>query len=101
MLIECDKIKALWLKVENWISEIGVIDYSITNSTIILGELHKSHWLNAIILIRNKIIFNARTNVTCPTFEGVRKHVKTRFDYERHKYILMERERTSLNKGGV
>ena len=51
MLIECEIVQTLWHNIEEWISAIGVIDYSITNSVIILGELQKSFWLNAIILI--------------------------------------------------
>ena len=50
MLIECDNVKSLWLEVENWISDIGVVNYHINNRTIILGELHKAHWINAVIL---------------------------------------------------
>ena len=37
ILIECVKIKALWHQVEDWISNIGVIEYSITNGIVILG----------------------------------------------------------------
>ena len=92
MLIEYDKVRALWLEVQNWIFEIGVVVYSFNNNIIILGELQKSHWLNAIILITKKTIFNARTNSTCPRFEGVKRQVKNLYDYERHKYTLMERE---------
>ena len=59
MLIKCETVQTLWHQIEEWISSIGVMDYSITNSVIILGELQKSFWLNATILTTRKNIFNA------------------------------------------
>ena len=57
MFLSCAVIRQLWRDVENWISQIGVVDYVINEEIIILGELKKSHWLNSIILITKKIIF--------------------------------------------
>ena len=37
MLIGCEKVKSLWLDVERWIAEIGVVDYLINDRIIILG----------------------------------------------------------------
>ena len=54
MLLECENVKDLWLKVENWISDIGLVNYHLNNKNIILGELYKAHWINAIILITKK-----------------------------------------------
>ena len=92
MLIEFENVKTLWHEVENWISEIGVIEYLINENIIILGELQRAHWLNAIIVITKKTIFNAKTNSTCPRFECVKRQVKCLYSYERHKYTLVERE---------
>ena len=91
MLIECEIVQTLWHNIEEWISAIGVIDYSITNSVIILGELQKSFWLNAIILITEKPIFNARINETMPFLESIKTQVKNLYIYEKNKYTLMER----------
>ena len=60
LLLECEKVKTLWLEAENWIAEIGVVDYRINDRIIILDELQKADWLNAVILITTKTIFNAR-----------------------------------------
>ena len=54
MLIHCEYLKKIWKKIETWILEIVVIDYTIDEEPIILGELQKSHWINAIILITKK-----------------------------------------------
>ena len=50
MLLECQLSKHLWECVENWIREIGVLQYAITEKTNILGELNKAYWLNIVIL---------------------------------------------------
>ena len=49
MFLHCKIVKQLWREVEDWISHIGVVDYAVTDETIILGELKKSHWLNSIV----------------------------------------------------
>ena len=51
MLIECGKVKTLWTEVKNWIAEVGVVDYLINEKIIVLGELQKAHWINAVILL--------------------------------------------------
>ena len=96
MLLECDNVKNLWLNVENWIAEIGVVNYHLNNKTIILGELHKAHWINAIILITKKVIFNARTGITIPTFQ-----VKNLYKYEKYKYTLCDREDKLEQRWGI
>ena len=42
MFLNCVIIRQLWREVENWISQIGVVDYIINEERIILGEL-KNH----------------------------------------------------------
>ena len=63
MLIESHVSETLWSNVESWICEIGVLDYTITNKTNLLGELNKAYWLNIVILNTKKQSFypNSRT----------------------------------------
>ena len=91
MLIECEIVQSLWHEIEEWIAFIGVVNYSIENSVIVLGELQKSFWINAIILITKKTIFNARINDTIPKFESIQTQVKNLYIYEKNKYTLLER----------
>ena len=77
MFLRCVVVKQLWREVENWISQVGVVDYVITEEIIILGELKKSHWLNSIVLITKKIIFNAKINMTIPNMFCIKAGVKT------------------------
>ena len=92
MLIECVKVKSLWTEVENWIAEVGVVGYLITDRITVLGELQKAHWINAVILLTNKVIFNSRINDTCPTFLSIKTQVKNLYKYEKYKYTLCDRE---------
>ena len=96
MLIECGKVKTLWTEVENWIAEVGVVDYRI----IILGELQTAHWINAVIILTKKTIFNSRTNNTCPTFVSIKNRWKT-ITYMKNLNILYVTERTNWKKYGV
>ena len=100
MLIECNKVKSLWTEVERWIAEIGVVDYLINDRIIILGELQKAHWINAVILLTKKTIFNSRINNTCPTFVSIKKQVKNLYNYKKYKYTLCDSE-DNWNKDGV
>ena len=101
MLIECDNFKSLWLEVENWISDIGVVNYHINNRTIILGELHKAHLINAVILLTKKTIFNARTSITIPTIDSIKNQVKNLYRYEKYKYTLCDREDKLEQRWGI
>ena len=91
MCLHCEIVKQLWREVEDWISQIGVVDYAITEGTFILGELRKSHWLNSIVIITKKTIFNAKINMTTPNMYCVRNGVKSLFDYEKLKFSLLDR----------
>ena len=91
MFLNCVTIRQLWREVENWISQIGVVDYIINEERIILGELKKSHWLNSIILITKKIIFTSKLNLTIPSILCIKAEVKNMFEYEKLKFILIDR----------
>ena len=44
MLLFCPKIKDLWDRVNVWMSDIGFLDYSLSDYRKIVGtELHHSH----------------------------------------------------------
>ena len=67
MFINCTISQQLWREVEYWLSEIGLIDYIIDEQKIILGEYQKSYWVNIVILMAKKVIFNAKIDCKKPT----------------------------------
>ena len=101
MLIECENVKSLWTEVESWIAEVGVFDYLINDRIIILGELQKAHWINAVILLTKKTILNSRINNTCPTFESIKEQVKKLYNYEKYKYTLCDRVDKLEHRWGI
>ena len=54
MLIECNVVRELWSEVRNWIVEMGVPDYYLTEEKILMGELKKSVCINTVILLTIK-----------------------------------------------
>ena len=71
---------------------VDYLHYLINERIIVLGELQKAHWINAVILLTKKTIFNSRTNNTCPTFLSIKTQVKNLYTYEKYKYTLCDRE---------
>ena len=69
-----------------------MIEYVFDENTIVLGELQKSHWLNANILVAKKTIFNAKIDMSLPNIHCIKNGVKVLFNYERLKYTLRGRE---------
>ena len=60
MLLECQHSRSLWENVSAWIRELGMQDYNLTASRIIIGDLENSIAINSIILHTKKVIYNAR-----------------------------------------
>ena len=52
ILIECTVLIELWKEVRSWIVELGVPDYNLTESKIVIGELEKSICINSSFLQR-------------------------------------------------
>ena len=54
MLINCQISTRLWIRLESWINEIMVSQYTLTNKKKFLGEQDKAHWINIVILNTKK-----------------------------------------------
>ena len=59
MLLRCPVIQELWKKVNHWLEEIGFINYNLTESRIILGDIENGNIPTTIILLTKKVIYNA------------------------------------------
>ena len=59
MLLNCEISKELWFKVENWIIELGMENYRLTNGGIVLRDLENASSINTIILLTKLTNFNA------------------------------------------
>ena len=49
-MINCPVSRALWVEIVEWINQLEVMDYNISDEKIITGEPEESLSLNNIIL---------------------------------------------------
>ena len=56
MLLKCQVIKDLWSCVNSCLLELGFLEYSLTESRIILGQLENGIILTTIILLPKKVM---------------------------------------------
>ena len=91
MLINCQISSTLWIRVESWINEIMVTQYTLTDELKILGELDKAYWINMIILNTKKTIFLSKLQNSIPSLFKVKLFTKNMYDYEELKYTLQDK----------
>ena len=101
MLITCPKSNKLWRDVEVWLSDVGLADYNIDEQKIILGENQKSYWINAIIVITKKVIFNAKLSSKVPNICSVKHQTRSLYTYEELKFNLIQRNNNFLRRWGI
>ena len=101
MLITCPKSDKLWRDVESWLADVGLTDYNIDEQKIILGENQKSYWINAIIVITKKVIFNAKLSSKVPNIYSVKHQTKSLYTYEELKFSLIQRNDNFERRWGM
>ena len=102
----CECTKKLWKEITDWIIELGMLDYNLTDRKIIvgdlentLGDLENTLAINTIILITKKVIYNSmkKEQKTCIQYvkNGIKKiHYQEKYRHYRKKvfdtqYILL------------
>ena len=85
MLIQCPISRNLWGSVRDWIEELGMPNYNITDSKIIIGDLENAVCVNSILLLTKKVIYNAMKKEQKPHIAQVKNEVK-KFYYEDNIY---------------
>ena len=58
-LLYCQYSRVLWGEVTDWIRELGMVDYNMSNTQTITGDLENALAINSIILHTKKVIYNA------------------------------------------
>ena len=59
MILYCTVVQELWANVNNWLIEIGFLDYNLSDSRNVLGDLENGPIVNSIILITKKVIYDS------------------------------------------
>ena len=88
MLIYCPIIIELWKKVNSWLKEIGLIDYNLTESKIILGDIENGNITTTVILLTKKVIYNAFKKEKVPVLQQVQNETKKIFFQEKYDFLL-------------
>ena len=71
--------RTLWDKISVWIRELGMADYNLTTTRIIIGDLENALAINSIILHTKKIICNAKKKEQKPNIINVKYEVNNIF----------------------
>ena len=94
MLIHCQISTDLWMRVESWINEIGVTQYSLTDELKTLGELDRAYWINIIIL-------NTKLQNSTPSLFKVKMFTRNSYNYEELKYTMQDKENVFEKRWGI
>ena len=94
MLLFCEVSRHLWTEVQDWIIEIGMVDYHLSNNRIIEGDLENALSVNSFILLTKKVIYNAVKRERKPHLLNVKYEVKSFYYQEKYRqYIKGNRTR--------
>ena len=91
MLLECQHSISLWENVSTWIRELGMQDYNLTASRIIIGDLENAIAINSIILHTKKVIYNAKKKEQKPSIINVKHEVKIFYYQEKYRQYIKGR----------
>ena len=89
MFLGCPHSMELWENVTDWIRELGMPNYILTASRMIIGDLENALAINTIILHTKKVIYNAKKQEQIPHILNVKHEVKN----------LLSRKISSIHKG--
>ena len=92
MLIDCNIVRDLWSSVENWIRSLGMIDYHLTDSKKILGDLENPSQINIILLNVQKTIYQPKLDSRSPTLLMVQLNLRKVFNHEYYKSIINDKK---------
>ena len=88
MLIQCHISRELWECVRDWIVEIGMPNYNLSDARIILGDMENAVCINSIILLTKKVIYNAMKKEQKPHIAQVKNDVKKFYFEEKYRHYV-------------
>ena len=97
MLLFCEAFRHLWTEMQDWIIELGMVDYHLSNNRTIEGDLENALSVNSIILLTKKVIYNAMKKERKPHLLNVKHEVKS-FCYQEKYRQYIKGNRTRFEK---
>ena len=88
MFFECIHSTRVWSDVRDWIIQLGMTDYNLSDVRKITGDMENALAINCIILLTKKVIYNAMKKERPPHFIAVKNEVKNFFIRKNTDYTL-------------
>ena len=88
MFLHCIHSVKLWSDVRDWIIQLGMIDYNLSDIRKITGDMENALAINCIILLTKKVIYNAMKKERPPHFIAVKYEVKNFFYQEKYRLYI-------------
>ena len=85
---ECNISRQLRREVNNWIVDLGMLDYHLSDTRIIEGNLENALAINRIILLTKKVIYNVMKKERKPHFLNVKYEVKSFYYQEKYRRYI-------------
>ena len=76
MFLECIPSTRVWSDVRDWIIQLGMTDYNLSDVRKITGDMENALAINCLILLTKKVIYNAMKKERPPHFIAVKNEVK-------------------------
>ena len=92
MFLDCEIVIQLWNEVQEWIQALGMNNYNLSQSKIILGDLENAMSINTIILLTKKVIYNAMKKEQSPHLLNVKNEVKKFYYDEKYRCRLIGKD---------
>ena len=88
MLLKCPVIVELWEQVNEWLKEIGFINYNLTETKKILGDIDNGNITTTIILLTKKVIYNSFKKDKLPSIHHIKNETKNFYYLEKYEFYL-------------
>ena len=88
MLLQCEISRGLRLDVGNWRVKLGMENYHLSDTRIILGDLENASSINTIILLTKKTIYNSMKKEHKPNIINVKNDVKNFYFQEKYRQYI-------------
>ena len=93
MLLQCRISRDLWDGVRDWIIEIGMLNYNLSDTRIVLGDMENAVCINSIILLTKNVIYNAMKKEQKPHIAQVKNYVKKFYFEEKYRHYIQGKGR--------
>ena len=96
MLFDRKVTKELWNNINERIIELGMVNYNLSNTKTLIGDLENALAVKSIILLTKKIIYNAMKKEENPHTSSVENNVIFILIFLRKIQELQENEEKAL-----